>query len=77
MLAFPPDLTPLDFFLQDHLKDRIYTNPKTQNLGQLEDNVCRDKSSNNNKLFPKVMHNIAACMQNVFGLRGAYVEHVI
>lgn len=74
---YSPDLTPPDFFLWGYLKDRIYANPKPENLNQLKENIRREIRNINAQVFPRVMQNVAARLQKVIGLRGGYIDHIL
>jgi hypothetical protein len=52
-----------------YLKDRIHSNPRPRTLQQLKD-ICRE-------IRNRVMENMAVCMHNLIGQRGAYVENVV
>ena len=74
---YSPDLTPPDFFLWGYLKDRIYSNPRPQNLDQLKENIQREIGNIPPETFQNVMTNMTTRLQTVIGQRGAYIEHVV
>ena len=41
------------------------------------DSIRREIRNIPQETFPRVMENMAVCMQNVIGQRGAYVENVV
>ena len=58
-------------------QDLWNTVPRNPSLEQLKGNICREIRNIPQEIFPKVMTNMATCIQLVIGQRGAYVEHVV
>jgi len=46
-------------------------------LNQLKDNIRREINDIPHETFPKVMRNMAVCMQSVIGQHGRYAKNII
>ena len=76
MASFSSDLTSPNFFMWLSQRQNL-CKFKALKFWQIERCIHWDMRNICNEVFPKVMHNIAVHMQNVIGLFGAYVKHVM
>lgn len=78
-LAWPPrspDLTPSDFFLWGHLKERVYINkPKT--LQQLKENIQEEIGNLSPEVLKKVMENAIERTRICSNSEGGHLTDVI
>ena len=73
---YSPDLTSLDYFLSDYLKERVSEdNPDT--IERLKKNIKREIRSIPNDVLERVMDNFNVSVANIIQQRGAWIEHII
>ena len=75
-LAHPPDLSPPDFFLWGHLKERVYHN-YPQTIDALKENISCEIRRIPCEMLDRVINNFNVRVATVIQRRGAWIEHVI
>lgn len=76
MAPHSPDLNPLDFYLCDYLKDRVYTPPQS-NLQKLKTAVIREIRTIRADTCREVVRNFRDRIQHVIEKKGGHLEHIL
>lgn len=71
-----PDLSPLDFFLWGHLKDRVYK-PSPKTLDELKTNIRHEINQIDVETCRSVVRNFKKRLNVVIAQNGRHVEHVL
>ena len=71
-----PDLTPLDFFLWDHVKSNIYKTP-VKNLTELKRKINNEIKSISKETLSDVFSNIVKRMDLCISVDGNHFEHLL
>ena len=71
-----PDLTPLDFFLWDHLKNIIYQTP-IKNLNELKMRIQNEVKSISKDTLCNVFENISKRMELCIEMEGNHFENLL
>jgi len=69
-----PDLTPLDFFLLDFVKDEIYVPPMPISLNNLKDRIWTATAKTDQPLLQNVWHEIEYLIHVCRATNGAHIE---
>jgi len=71
-----PDLTPCDYFLWGHVKDKVYSE-RPNNIAELKDKIREAVTSIDEDTLRKVFENMKNRLAFVVRQKGAHFEHLL